>query len=158
MFFNSFYVLVCTNIHVNHSKRMLVMNIPSPIAFHILFMIIGLIVLLYTANISKKKKTNQWLKKHRLFALSGIASIIIGLIIMIFFKESQGYPHLASPHAIGGLVTFITALITPILGYLLTKGKQNLTPIHKLSAKITIILVAITIIFGFMRLLEIVNK
>lgn len=134
------------------------MNIPLPIAFHALCMVIGLIVLLYTASISKKKKTNQWLKKHRLFALSGIASVIIGLIIIIFFKESQGHHHLTSPHAIGGLVTFITALITPIMGYLLTKGKRNLAPIHKLLGKITIIIIAITIIFGFMRLLEIVNK
>lgn len=134
------------------------MIIPLPIAFHALFMIIGLIVLLYAASISMKKKTNQWLKKHRTSALSGIAAIIIGLIIMIVFKESQGYPHLASPHAIGGLVTVIAVLITPILGYLITKGKQNVKLIHKPLGKITIILVAITIIFGFIRLLTIVNK
>jgi len=134
------------------------MNIPLPIAFHALFMIIGLIVLLYAASISMKKKNNQWLQKHRLFALTGIASVIIGLIIMILFKESQGYPHLASPHAIAGMVTVIVALTTPIMGYLITKGKQKVKPIHKLLGKITIILVAITIIFGFIRLLEIVNK
>jgi uncharacterized membrane protein len=133
------------------------MAIPLPMAFHALFMIIGLIVLVYAASISMKKKTNQWLQKHRLFALSGVTSVIIGLISMIIFKESQGYPHLASPHAIGGMVTVIAVLTTPILGYLITKGKQKVKPIHKLLGKITIILVAITIIFGFIRLLEIVN-
>jgi len=56
------------------------------------------------------------------------------------------------------MVTVIAVLTTPILGYLITKGKQKVKPIHKLLGKITIILVAITIIFGFIRLLEIVNK
>jgi uncharacterized membrane protein len=134
------------------------MSIPLPIVFHALFMFIGLVVLLYAASISMKKKTNQWLKKHRMFALSGVTSVITGLIIMILFKESQGYPHLASPHAIGGLVTVIAVVITPILGYLITKGIQKVKPIHKLSGRLTIILVAITIIFGFIRLLEIVTK
>lgn len=134
------------------------MNIPLPIILHALFMFIGFVVLLYAASISMKKKTNQWLKKHRITALSGVTSVITGLIIMILFKESKGYPHLASPHAIGGLVTSFMALITPTLGYLITKGKQEVKPLHKWSGRLTIILVAITIIFGFIRLLEIVTK
>ncbi|MEJ5360729.1 MAG: hypothetical protein WBK20_09465 [Spirochaetota bacterium] len=134
------------------------MSIPLPIIFHAVCMIIGLIALLLAASISMKKKTNQWLKKHRLTALSGVTSVITGLIIMILFKESQGYPHLSSPHAIGGLVTGFMALITPTLGYLITKGKHKVKPLHKWSGRVTIILVAITIISGIIRLLEIVNK
>ncbi len=115
-------------------------------------------MLLYAVSISMKKKTNQWFKKHRIAALSGVTSVTTGLIIMILFKESQGYPHLASTHAIGGLVTGFIALITLVLGYLIINGNKNVKPYHKWSGRLTLILVAITIIFGVIRLLEIVNK
>lgn len=134
------------------------MSIPIPTVLHALSMLTGFVLLFYAARISSKKKTNLWLKKHRITAISGVLSVITGLLIMVLFKESQGYPHLKSPHAIGGLVTVIAVLTTPILGYLITKGKQNVKKFHTLLAKITLILVAITIIFGFIRLWEIASK
>ncbi len=134
------------------------MSIPLSFLFHALAMVIGLVLLLNAASISTKKKTNQWLQKHRITAILGVLSVITGAVTMIVFKESQGYPHLKSPHAIGGLVTVIAVVTTPILGYLITRGKQNVKKYHTSLAKITLILVAITIILGFIRLWEIVSK
>lgn len=134
------------------------MSIPVQMMLHSIFMILGFVLLLFAVRISSKKKNNLWLKKHRVTAIFGVLSVITGLLIMVVFKESQGYPHLKSPHSIGGLVTVIAVLTTPILGYLITRGKQNDKKIHKLSGKITLILVGITIISGFVRVWQIVNK
>lgn len=101
------------------------------------------------------KKKKWWLKTHKSFESIGSIGAVAALILaVIMIAATHGY-HLSKTHSIFGLITVILLLGTPFMGYWMTnpKGgkaelKKKLRIIHRWVGRVTILLMAVTIIFG----------
>jgi hypothetical protein len=54
---------------------------------------------------------------HFLFHLVGLSSLLAGLIVIEYNKRGPGHEHFASPHAILGLIFYLTILLQAIVGF-----------------------------------------
>ena len=120
---------------------------------HMSFMALMCVFVLLAAMTAKKRAEN-WLPKHRLFAVIGVLFGLIGIFFMYYAKVEYGRPHFSSPHAIGGGIVAFLLLCTPTLGYLSLKGKDSLRPIHKLFGRVTSGLALLVLFTGIGKLLE----
>jgi hypothetical protein len=120
---------------------------------HIGFMANSGICILTAVIIARGRKKN-WLKRHKVFAVSGVLSAIIGFAIIEIFKFSMQFSHFQSPHAIAGLIAGVLLLVMPVTGFLIAKGPKAMRPFHKILGRTTAVLVLATAIFGIARLLQ----
>ena len=101
------------------------------------------------------KKKKWWLKTHRAFGSIGSIGAVAALILaVVMISITHGY-HLSNTHGIFGLITVVLLLVTPFMGYWMTspKGgspevKKKLRVIHRWIGRVTLLLMAVTIIFG----------
>jgi len=96
----------------------------------------------------KKKKWRY--KTHRalgIYAGSAAAAALVTAVILV--QISSGY-HLSSSHALGGAVTGVLLLSTPILGLKMAKSKNRkiLVKVHKVLGYLIIVLMSSAIYFG----------
>ena len=120
---------------------------------HMSFMALMCIFVLLAAMTAKKRAEN-WLPRHRVFAIIGVLFGLTGIFFMFYAKAEHGWHHFSSPHAIGGGIAAILLLCTPTLGYLSLKGKDSLKPVHKLFGRITTGLALLVLLTGVVKLLE----
>ncbi len=120
---------------------------------HIIFMAATLILVISAATIAHRKKQG-WFVLHRKLAFSGVVTALVAAAAEITFKAVLHYPHFQSPHAIGGLITLVLLIITPITGVLIAKNPKELRPIHITLGRITSITVIATALMGIVRFIE----
>jgi hypothetical protein len=89
---------------------------------------------------------------HRTLAILGVLSGLAGISTMVIFKLLQGYPHLKTPHSWAGALGVVLLLVTPVLGYLVTKGHAKLRWIHKLCGRLGILFGLTAVTTGLIRL------
>lgn len=100
------------------------------------------------------KKKRWWLKAHRSVGLGGSVCALIGFtgaFVMVSLFEGS---HVSVPHAYIGIITFLSALLTPTLGIMqfqFWRKAAVIRNIHRLSGWITIILMSVTIISGLIH-------
>jgi hypothetical protein len=119
--------------------------------FHASFMVLGFIFLIMGICIAKTmRKKRWWLKTHRALGVLGAIFGIIGIIIAIIMVESAGTGHIRYPHSLIGIITIIFLLITPTLGYKISKGKtsKGLKATHCWIGRIALILMIFNIVSG----------
>ncbi len=109
-------------------------------------------VLIVIAAVIARKRADGWLMKHRVFAVLGVLSGLIGFSGMFYVKLMAGWPHFKTPHAIGGGIAVLLLLVTPALGFMATKGKLN--GVHKIFGRITAILALLVLITGLDKLYD----
>jgi uncharacterized membrane protein YozB (DUF420 family) len=124
---------------------------------HFAFMSLAVICILTGAIIAHSRKQN-WLKKHKSFAITGVICSLIAFGSIFFFKVSMQFPHFHSPHAIGGAVTLLLLIATPTLGALIPKGPKGLRAAHKLLGRITSAAILLVAVSGVLRLLQITRN
>jgi hypothetical protein len=124
---------------------------------HVIFMAATLIIVISAAAIAYRKKQG-WFMLHRKVALTGVVTAQIAAAAEITFKTVLHYPHFQSPHAIGGLITVVLLIITPITGVLIAKNPKKLRPIHKTLGRITSVVLIATAIMGIVRFVELSRK
>ncbi len=107
--------------------------------------------------IAREKASREWLGKHRGFAVAALLIALAGFLVMAYYKQVKSFPHFSSGHAIGGLVTLISIMVTMTLGNLLTKGKTSIRGTKVILGRVTAVLVFLTVVFGILRLLQIMN-
>jgi hypothetical protein len=117
---------------------------------HLAFMTIAALLTVASAMIARGRKEG-WFKRHRILALCGVCSALVAFMAIVTLKLSAGYPHFQSPHAIGGGVTLVLLIVTPITGKFMGKGAKGLRPVHKILGKITSVVVVLTAISGYIR-------
>jgi hypothetical protein len=123
---------------------------------HISLMSIALVMVITAAVIAKRRRKN-WLKFHKVCAISGVLSSILAATCIVFLKISHHFSHLDSPHAITGLITLCLLLITPILGASIAKGPKPIRALHRLWGRITSIAIILTVVMGIFQFL-LLNK
>jgi hypothetical protein len=118
---------------------------------HAVFMSLGLIFIIVGSCIARgMRKKKWWLKANR--ALGVLAAIfgVVGITIAIIMVETVGTGHIKYPHSLIGIITIIFLLISPALGFKISKGKtsKGLKATHRWVGRITIILMVINVVSG----------
>jgi len=104
-----------------------------------------MVIIITGAIVIARGKKGQWFFKHKMLGAAGAFCGIAGFTSIATFKILNGYPHLKSPHAIGGFITVILMAITPVLGYMVVnKAMENLRSVHKKSGYTVAILALLT--------------
>jgi hypothetical protein len=116
-------------------------------------MIVALTFVITAVLIARKRKKN-WLKRHKTFALTGVAASLVSFAIIFIGKSGAQFPHFHSPHAIAGAVALALLIITPTTGVLISFKFQTLRPLHRVLGRITSIAVLFTALMGLLRFLQ----
>lgn len=126
---------------------------PIPVVVH-LSLLGSMVVLCTTAAIIARKRSGNWLPRHRLIAALGVCLGLAGVSVMVFEKIEHGYAHFASPHAIGGLLVGILLVVVPLLGFLGSRGVNKLRLPHRILARTLVVLAPVVAVAGVLRYLE----
>ncbi|HQO03018.1 MAG TPA: hypothetical protein PLI62_12160 [Spirochaetota bacterium] len=126
---------------------------PLSVILHMSIMGLALCFIIVAVVLVKRKTGSQWVKKHRSRAITGGALAVSGVVTIAVFKSIKGFPHLASPHAVAGLVTVITVLAALALGTMLMSGNAGLRLIHRIAGWTALVLFVITAVSGILRLM-----
>ncbi len=92
-----------------------------------------------------------WFKAHRALALTGFVAMILGFFAEALQLSLDRNEHFAVPHAYLGLVIFVLALSTILLGQMQTGIPQmrlKLGNLHVQSGRVTLFLTVINIMVG----------
>lgn len=123
--------------------------------YHATPMIIGSILMLMGAIVSRFFKGNRWwLNVHRALGVTGALISLFGFSIAFYMISASGEIHFNVLHSYLGAVTIFMVLITPIIGFLQFRLKSNRTlirKVHRWSGHITITLMVIAIISGMVQ-------
>lgn len=125
------------------------------IVVHIGAMILAVSFLGLAVRVARNKRGISWFSLHRIYALTGVSSFLLGLLVMVWFKSEAGYSHLTSPHAIAGASTIFMALVTPLGGLLAAKGGPVIRRVHRFAGRTTLGLAVLTILGGIIRVAQI---
>jgi hypothetical protein len=124
---------------------------------HIGLMAVAVVLIGAAVTIAHGRKQN-WLKRHKTFAMSGVACALVGFIVMFISKMSMQFPHFQSLHAIGGAIAVLLLVATSIIGANIPHGPKAFRPIHKLLGRITGIVVLLTAVLGILRLVQLFKR
>jgi len=130
---------------------------PIEIILHVLLMLLAAVLIVTAIITAHNKKTPSWFKNHRILAILGVISALIGGTIMFFHKMELGYPHFKSPHALLGVLGILLLIITPALGAFMLAGRPKLRPVHRVLGRITAGVVLIAASAGALSLLRIMH-
>ena len=113
-------------------------------------------LLMFTAmSIARyQKKKRWWYTIHKRLNLIGAGAAAIGMVIAVIMVALSHGVHIASLHAVLGVLTFILVIVTPIIGYGIRSPKVNPTYkkqvriVHHWLGRFTLLSIALTIFFG----------
>ena len=137
--------------------------LPSLVIVHIVFMVLGYVLMITGIVIARFYKKKRWrIKNHRLVSLLSSLTSVTGIIVSFVMVSD----HFRIAHHFLGVITLPFLVFVPIFGYLFTKNLQNiailkkLNPyrkkmrlIHRLMGYLTFLLMTSTIITGIIRVL-----
>ena len=135
-------------------------NPPGGIAslwpYHAILMTTGFIFMLIGAYLARfMKGKTWWLKAHRAFGITGSIISFLGFFMAFYMVSLLIGIHFQVFHAYLGVITVIMVLMTPVLGFMQFKLKNHRPQVrimHRWSGRITISLMAITMISGFFHI------
>jgi len=127
---------------------------PLSVILHFSIMGLALGVTAVAVMTAKRKADSLWMKKHRSRAITAGALAVSGVVVIAVFKTIKGFPHMKSPHAIGGMVTVIVILLALALGTLLLRGNQRLRLVHRFIGWVAVSMMCISALFGVLRLMS----
>ena len=122
---------------------------PRMLFYHAGFVIAGFAAAATGAALARfMKRKTWWLKAHRGLASAGVALLFCGIAAAFLKVELRGGVHIAFPHAYLGAVIFMFALITPTLGLLQFRFRQQAARIrvlHRWSGRLLLLLLALNV-------------
>jgi uncharacterized membrane protein len=127
---------------------------------HATLMALGfMLVFLALVVAMTQRKKRWWLKRHKAIGLTGGSLILLGAIAAIAAVAStpEGN-HLRTPHTWLGVLTVLTAIITPTLGLLqfrIPKKVGTIRVVHRLSGRLLNLMSPIAVFLG-LRVAEII--
>lgn len=120
--------------------------------FHVVLMTMGVLLMATGAGIARfRRQQHWWLKAHKIAGMMGSSMVLLGLVAAILMVNHAGSGHLKVPHAGGGLMVVLLALVTPVLGQmqLNVREKAMLFRVrHRWSGRITLVISLLTILSG----------
>jgi hypothetical protein len=136
-------------------------GVPVYWPYHALLMATGFVLLIAGFFIARFRKTVNWYKTHMILEAGGGACILAGLVIGIYMIALSGLPHLRNTHELAGVAIVILVLFTILIGYLIRRvhtSKDTVRMGHRWLGRISIVLMAVNIILGFLILSAILRR
>src|SRR6056297_278720 len=122
---------------------------------HGVLMGIAFVLMLTAMSIARyQKKKRWWYQVHKRLNLIGAVAAVIAMVIAVIMVSLSHGVHIASLHALLGLLTFILVIATPIIGFgirsqrVKPKFKKQVRIVHHWLGRITLLSMAVTIFFG----------
>jgi hypothetical protein len=130
-------------------------ELPPPWPYHALLVSTGFIVLfaaMLTARYMKNKR--WWLRAHKSLGLLGAFITLAGFATAVFMVRTYiGTLFIPEMHAYLGFTIAAMALFTPFLGFMQFRTKdKRMHLIHRWAGRITIVLMLINIIGGWLMI------
>jgi hypothetical protein len=123
--------------------------------FHAALMITGFILMVIASIIVYlKNKVKWWFKAHKTLNILGVIFAVLGLVMGIYMVAEADADHFRVPHAFVGGFTLFLILLTPTIGFLIFKAKNNISrvkTIHRWLGRFTNVMMLVTIIFGLIQ-------
>jgi cytochrome b561 len=119
--------------------------------YHASLMVTGFILLLTGFIVARYHKTKNWFRSHAILQVCGSACVIAGMAVGVYMVELSGLPPLRNIHEIFGVTTVFLVIITLALGYSIRRvqtAKNSVRTSHRWLGRITIALMAVTIVLG----------
>ncbi len=121
--------------------------------YHATLMILGLALLTTGMLVARYRKARKgWLSLHKALGLVGATFVLLGLITAVYMVAVSSGRHFAAvPHTYLGTLALLFLGITPLLGYAqfhVTANRSKLRAIHRWSGRITLFLIALTLLTG----------
>lgn len=125
---------------------------------HMLLMVIatlGVIIGIDAAMFFRKK--NNWLKIHKSVNLFSLLGMSVGICMAVIYVSSTGDKHLGGIHQLVGLMAFIFAVATLLLGFYQLKAKNKLVmrTTHRWLGRFSLLLFLTAITLG-LKLISII--
>ena len=126
------------------------------VAVHALLLSLGFLSLLAGMLISRYfKKQRWWLKTHRALGICGALLSTAALIAMVSMLSILSASHMRIFHSYLGLLTLLGMFAAPLVGLGILKartGKQTLRIFHRWLGRSVLVLMAVTIVLGLLRI------
>jgi len=122
--------------------------------YHAALMILGLALLTTGMLVARYRKARKgWLSLHKALGLVGATFVLLGLITAAYMVAASSGRHFAAvPHTYLGALALICLGVTPLLGYaqfhVTASSRSTLRAIHRWSGRITLLLIALTMLSG----------
>lgn len=127
-------------------------DVPGLWPVHLGFMSVGfLFMVVAVGNVLKKTPKTSWLTIHKVLGALGILFIVIGIITAVHMVSAAGGTHFRVPHAYLGVLTILSSVAAPVLGYVALKWKGHRPVVRKAHvwcSRIAIVLILATIVSG----------
>jgi hypothetical protein len=126
-------------------------GIPVYWPYHAFLMATGFILLLAGFIVARYHKTQNWYKTHAFLQICGGACIIAGIAVGVYMVTLSGLPSLRNIHEVFGIITGLLVIIALVLGYSVRRvhtAKNVVRTSHRWVGRITIALMAVTIVLG----------
>ena len=122
---------------------------------HAFFMALAVILIL-VAVVTVRRKKAGWFNLHRGAASLGVVSALVAFMAEFIFKSAMNYPHVSSPHAIGGAITLVMLIATPALGAKIASNPKYRS-VHRMFGRITSAFIVLTAIAGAARFIQLLS-
>jgi hypothetical protein len=130
-------------------------EVPALWPIHAGFMSIGLLLMLGAVfNVLNKTPKTWWLKAHKTVGGLSVLLVIIGLVTAVYMVSLSSGGHFKVVHAYMGIITLLFSVMTPLVGFITLKKRENRLAtrrMHILFGRITVILILVTIISGLLQ-------
>jgi len=129
--------------------------------YHATLMITGFILLFTGFLVARYHKTKDWYKTHTILQVCGGTCILAGIAVGVYMVTLSGLPSFRNIHEIFGVITGLMVIITLVLGYSVRwvhTAKNVVRTSHRWLGRITIALMAVTIVLGIFFLSLILRR
>ena len=122
---------------------------------HAVLMGLSFVLMLTAMSIARyQKKKSWWYTLHKRLNLIGAGAVVTAMVIAVIMVSLSHGVHIASLHAVWGVVTFALVIATPIIGFGIRSRKvkptykKQVRVLHHWLGRITLLSMAVTIFFG----------
>ena len=130
-------------------------DIPALWPIHAGFMSIGLLLMIgAVVNVLNKTPKTWWLRAHKIVGGLSVLLVVIGLVTAVYMVSLSSGGHFKVVHAYLGIITLLFSVITPLVGFITLKKRENRPAtrrLHILFGRIAVILILVTILSGLLQ-------
>jgi hypothetical protein len=119
---------------------------------HAMCMSCGVMFMLAGIYIARIKKSNTWMKTHKISELVCLVFLLSGLTAAVYMTGAGA--HFRIPHAVFGIITFVCAALNIVIGLSMPRFQRfaaGLRSIHRWNGQITTVMAILTIIGGIIH-------
>jgi hypothetical protein len=100
------------------------------------------------------RRKKYWLKLHKSVNSLGILLMTAGIIMAFIYVSGTGNNHFNEPHHITGLISYLSVVVTSLLGFyqFKAKNKSAVRMAHRWLGRVSLMMSLLTIVLGLMMI------